>query len=168
VGTINPGAGYQAGTTYPGAANTTTYSSNYYTAGPQQGVYPGTATGATPGYTSRGMPGMAGYNAVNPMATTLAPGYNYAGTAGMPYATGTTTGNSPAYGAPGYYTMQPQTYPVRQRRGLFGFWRRNRVAYPASPSGAMTYGTTPSGYATYGTTTYYSTPATYTYRTSPY
>lgn len=125
---------------------------------------PGSAgTGAlTPGYTNRAMPGMTGYNSVNPMATTMAPGYYYAGTAGMPYAT---RGYNSMYVTPGnYYVTQPGTYPVRQRRGLLGglFRRRNRVAYPAT-----TYGTTPYGYTTYGTTTY-TAPTTYTYTTAPY
>ncbi len=177
-GTVHTGSGYQAGTIYPGTTNTTTYSSNSYAPGAQTGTYPGPSTGATPGYTNRVMPGMAGYNAVNPMATAMAPGYYYAGTAGMPYATYNTPGYSSMYVTPGYYGTQVQTYTVRPRRGLFG--RRNRVVYPASPSG-YTYGTTPYGYNTYGTTTYspygystystttYSTvPGSYTYSTSPY
>ena len=71
----------------------------------------------------------------------------------MPYATGATTG---------YYPTQYQTYPVRQRRGLFGglFRRRNRVVYPGSPYGT-TYATTPYGNNATGYTTY-------TYTTSPY
>jgi len=177
-GTVNAGTGYQPGTTYPGTANTTTYSSNYYALGAQEGTYPGPSTGATPGYTNRVMPGMAGYNAVNPMATTMAPSYYYAGTGGMPYATYNTPGSSSGYVTPGYYGTQVQNYTVRPRRGLFG--RRNRVVYPASPYG-NTYGTSPYGYNTYGNTTYspygyssystttYSTvPGTYYYRTAPY
>jgi hypothetical protein len=167
---VNPagGAPVYPGTTTPGtinpaAAPTTTYSSNYYAPGAQQGVYPGTGTAVTPGYTNSVMPGMAGYNSVNPMATTMAPGYYYAGTAGMPYAAGAPTRYSSMYVTPGYSTA-PQTYTVQQRRGLFGgmFRRRNRVAYPAT-----TYGTAPYGYTTYGTTTY-TAPGTYTYSTSPY
>jgi len=177
-GTVNAGTGYQPGTTYPGTANTTTYSSNYYAPGAQEGTYPGPSTGATPGYTNRVMPGMAGYNAVNPMATTMAPSYYYAGTGGMPYATYNTPGSSSGYVTPGYYGTQVQNYTVRPRRGLFG--RRNRVVYPASPYGNA-YGTSPYGYNTYGNTTYspygyssysnttYSTvPGTYYYRTAPY
>jgi hypothetical protein len=156
---VNPAG---ATTAYPGS--TTTYSSNYYAPGVQQGGYPGTYTAATPGYTGRVMPGMAGYNSVNPMGTTMAPPYYYAGSAGMPYATYNTPGYSSMYVTPGSYTVQPQTYTVQQRRGLFGglFRRRGRVAYPASPYG-YTYGSYPSGYTTYGTTTYYTTPGTYTY-----
>jgi hypothetical protein len=178
AGIGTPATGYQAGTPYPGAANTTTYSSNYYAPGYQAGTYPGPNTGATPGYTNRVMPGMAGYNAVNPMATTMAPGYYYAGTAGMPYATYNTPGYSSMYVTPGAYNTQVQPYAVRPRRGLFG--RRNRVAYPASPYGSS-YGTSPYGYNTYGNTTYspygnstYSTttyssfPGTTTYSTAPY
>ncbi len=152
------------GTVNPAAANTTTYSSSYYAPGTQQGVNTGTGTAATPGYTNRVMPGMAGYNSVNPMGTTMTPGYYYAGTAGMPYTTGATTGYSSMYVTPGYYTTQPQTYSVQQRRGLFGgmFRRRNRVVYSSSP-----YGTYPYGYTTTGYTTY-TTPGTYTYSTSPY
>jgi hypothetical protein len=167
-GTINTGTGYQTGATYPGAPNTTTYSSNYYAPGVQAGTYPGPSTGATPGYTNRVMPGMAGYNAVNPMATTMAPGYYYAGTGGMPYATYNTPGYSSMYVTPGYYPTQVQNYTVRPRRGLFG--RRNRVVYPASPYGT-TYGSSPYGYNTYGSTTYspygYSTNSTTTYSTVP-
>ena len=54
------------------------------------------------------------------------------------------------------------TYPVRQRRGLFGglFRRRNRVVYPGSPTGRPMRrprtATPRTGY-----TTYY-TPGTYT------
>jgi len=167
-GIVNTGTGYQPGTTYPGAANTTTYSSNYYAPGAQAGTYPGPSTGATPGYTNRVMPGMAGYNSVNPMATTMAPGYYYAGTGGMPYATNNTTGYSPNYVTPGSYGTQVQNYTARPRRGLFG--RRNRVTYPASPYG-NTYGTSPYGYNTYGNTTYspygYSSYSTTTYSTVP-
>jgi hypothetical protein len=104
------------------------------------------------------MPGMTGYNSVNPMGTTMAPGYYYAGTAGTPYTTST-----PAYGTNGYSTAQP--YMV-QRRGLFG--RRNRIVYPASPYGATTYQTAPSAYTTYGTTTYSTTPGVYNYGNSNY
>jgi hypothetical protein len=146
------------GTVNPAAANTTTYSSSYYAPGAQQGVNTGAGTVATPGYTSQTMPGIAGYNSVNPMGTTMVPGNYYTGTAGTPYTTGATTGYSSMYVTPGYYTAQPQTYQVQQRRGLFGgmFRRRNRVVYPASP-----YGYTTTGYTTY------TTPGTYTYYTSP-
>jgi hypothetical protein len=123
---------------------------NAATPGVMQGTYPGSATGVTPGYTSRIMPGMQGYNAVNPMATTMAPSYYYAGTAGMPAAT---------------YGTQTGPYVV-QRRGLFG--RRNRVVYPASPYGYSTYGTTPGGYSPYQATTYYTRPNVYTYGSPVY
>jgi hypothetical protein len=150
-------------TGYPGTM--TNYSSNYY----QAGTYPGTYTGATPGYVNRTMPGMAGYNSVNPMATTMAPGYYYAGTAGMPYATYNTPGYAPTYGNTAYYTTQPYGSTVQQRRGLFGglFRRRNRVTYPATTYGSP-YGTTPYGYSGYTTTTYYTAPGTYTYGSYPY
>jgi hypothetical protein len=150
-------------TTYPGTP--TYYSSNYY----QAGSYPGTYTGATPGYTNRNMPGMAGYNSVNPMATTMAPGYYYAGTGGMPYATYNTPGYAPTYSTTGYYPTQPYGYTAQPRRGLFGgmFRRRNRVTYPATTYG-YPYGTTPSGYTTYSNTTYYTAPGTYVYGASPY
>jgi hypothetical protein len=124
----------------------------------------GTYTGATPGYTNRTMPNMAGYNSVNPMATTMAPGYYYAGTAGMPYATYSNPGYSSGYVYPGYNTTTYQTYNVRPRRGLFG--RRNRVAYPVSPYGYNTYSngySSPYGYSSYATTTYYSAPGGYGY-----
>ena len=87
---------------------------------------------------------------------TLIHEHYYAGTAGTPYARGATTGYSSMYVTPGYYTTQPGTYAVQQRRGLFGgiFRRRNRVVYPSTP-----YGYTTSGYNTY------SGPVTYT--TSP-
>jgi hypothetical protein len=169
-GTVTPGR-YAPGAAYPqGTYGATTYSSNYYAPGFQQGTYPAAAnTAASPGYTGRVMPGMAGYNSVNPMGTTMAPGYYYAGTAGMPYATGATTGYSSMYVAPGYYSTQPQTYTVQQRRGLFGglFRRRNRVVYSSGPYGT-TYGTAPSGYTT--TSGYYpaTTPGTYYYTPSPY
>ncbi len=156
-----------AGTTtaYPGT--TTNYSANYA----QPGSYPGTYTGATPGYTGRTMPGMVGYNSVNPMGTTMAPPYYYAGSAGMPYATYSNPGYASGYAYPAYTNTTYQTYPVRQRRGLFGFGRRNRVVYPASPYGYNTYSNganSPYGYSTYGTTTYYSTPGSYSYGTYPY
>jgi hypothetical protein len=161
----NPAVTYPQGTRIvPG----TTYSSNYYAPGAQQGVYPATGTAATPGYTGQVMPGMAGYNSVNPMGTTMAPGYYYAGTAGMPYATSPTRGYSSMYVTPGYYNTQPQTYTVQQRRGLFGgmFRRRNRVVYTTSPYGTnYYYGTSPYGYTTAGSnmvtapgTTYVTTP----------
>ena len=93
-GTV-PGTQYAPGTVIPGTPGATTYSSNYYAPGTQAGTNPASVTAATPGYAGQVMPGMAGYNSVNPMGTTMAPGYYYAGTAGMPYATSTT---------PGYYT----------------------------------------------------------------
>jgi hypothetical protein len=148
---VNPAG---TGTTYPATAT------NMYPAG----SYPGTYTGATPGYTNQLMPGMTGYNSVNPMATTMAPGYYYAGTAGMPYATYGTPAYSSGLGYPGYNTMPVQNFSGRMRRGLFG--RRNRVAYPAVPYGYNTYGnaySSPYSYSTYGTTTYYSAPASYSY-----
>jgi hypothetical protein len=190
TGTVVNPAGAGGVQTYPG---TTTYSSNYYAPGARVGTYPGTSTGATPGYANRVMPGMAGYNTVNPMPTTMAPGYYYAGTGGMPYATYNTPGSySSGNVTPGYYNTQAQTYPIQPRRGLFGFGRRNRMVYPASPYGTTTnspygystYGTTtyspynssvygnraysPSGYSTYGTTTYSTVPGTYTYGAAPY
>jgi hypothetical protein len=89
----------------PGASNPAqgNYAANAMTnavPGLQQGAYyPGTAPSATPGYAGRVMPGMVGYDSVNPMGTTMAPGYYYAGTAGMPYAT---YNNTPGYGYPYY------------------------------------------------------------------
>jgi hypothetical protein len=160
-GMMAPGTTYTRGVTNAMQGN---YPANPATSaipGVQQGTYPGTATGAAPGYVSRVMPGMSGYNSVNPMATTMAPGYYYAGTAGMP----STTYNSPGYVTPGYYGTQTGPYVV-QRRGLFG--RRNRIVYPASPYGSTTYGTSPSGYTTYGTPTYSTTPGAYTYGTTTY
>jgi hypothetical protein len=171
VGNNAPGNANPTGTNpmppgTPGEWNYRAYPavSNAYSSGVQQGNYPGTATAATPGYTSRVMPGMNGYNAVNPMATTMAPGYYYADTAGMPYATSNTPTYSP-YGTTGYYTAPTQGYVV-QRRGLFG--RRNRVVYSGSPYGTNAYGSYPSGYTNYGTTTYYTTPGTYNYGTTTY
>jgi hypothetical protein len=150
-------------TNYPGAP--TSYSSNYY----QAGTYPGTYTGATPGYTNQIMPGMAGFNSVNPMGTTMAPGYYYAGTGGMPYATSNTAGYTPTNGNTGSYTRQPFGNMFQQRRGLFGglFRRRNRVSYPATTFGSP-LGTTPYGYTTYSNTTYYTAPGSYVYGSSPY
>lgn len=192
-GAANGGQTFTPGLANPGEWNYRSNSSNTYANRAEQGIYPGPATGATPGYTSRVMPGMGGYNGVNPMGTTMAPGYYYAGTAGMPYATynsqGTNGGGMPyQYGAttayprsyitPGYNGTQIQGYTY-QRRGLFG--RRNRIVYPAnspgnaygsysaSPNGYSTYGAAPSGYNTaYGTTTYYSSPGSYSYGTYPY
>ena len=152
-GTVNAGTAYApAGTTYSG------YPTTARTPGVMQGTYPANVTAATPGYAGRAMPGMTGYNSVNPMGTTMAPGYYYAGTAGTPYTTYT-----PANGTNSYYTSQPY---VMQRRGLFG--RRNRIAYPASPYGTTTYQTAPPAYTTYGTTTYYSTPGVYNYGNPTY
>lgn len=156
-----PGTAGNVGNQANQMGTTGTNPANAAAPGVVQGTYPGTATGATPGYTSRVMPGMEGYNSVNPMATTMAPSYYYAGTAGMPYA----TYNTPGYVTPGTYSTTTGPYVV-QRRGLFG--RRNRVAYPASPYGYTTYGTTPSGYTTYGTTTYSTTPGTYSYGSPMY
>jgi len=152
-GTVN------AGTAYAPNATTSAYPSTTGAPGMMQGTYPASVTAATPGYVGRTMPGMAGYNNVNPMGTTMAPGYYYAGTAGTPY----TTYNTPGYGNTGYYSTQP--YAV-QRRGLFG--RRNRITYPASPYGYTTYQSAPSAYTTYGTTTYYTTPGVYSYGNSTY
>jgi len=177
---INPAAGATnsgtAGPLPPGTPGEWNYRSSNPTNNYAPGTYPGTSTAATPGYTNRVMPGMAGYNAVNPMPTTMAPGYYYADTAGMPYATYNNqgAGNSPyGYGpttaypstyAPGTYVGGAPGYVV-QRRGLFG--RRSRVAYPAGTYGYSGYGTSPSGYSTYGTTTYSTTPGTYTYGAYP-
>ncbi len=111
------------------------------------------------------MPGMAGYNSVNPMGTTMAPGYYYAGTGGLPYATGATTGYSSTYVSPNYYTegyvVPPQRGVVVQpRRGFFGgAFRRNRVVYSSSPYGNA------NGYSGYG----YNNGATYSgYNTTGY
>lgn len=165
-GTANPGNTNPMPPGTPGEWNyrANPAATNAYAPGVQQGNYPGTATAATPGYTSRVMPGMNGYNSVNPMATTMAPGYYYAGTAGMPYATYNTP-NYSSYGTTGYNAAPTQGYVV-QRRGLFG--RRNRVVYPSSPYGSNAYGSYPSGYSNYGTTTYYSTPGSSNYGTTTY
>ena len=159
--TMAPGTTYTPGVTNAMQGNYAVNPATSAVPGFQQGTYPGTVTGAAPGYVSRVMPGMSGYNSVNPMATTMAPGYYYAGTAGMP----STTYSSPGYITPGYHGTQTGPYVV-QRRGLFG--RRNRIVYPSSPYGYTTYGTNPSGYTTYGTTTYYTTPGAYTYGTTTY
>jgi len=178
-GTPATGTAYNPGLANPGEWNYRSNAAGTYAPTAAQGIYPGTATAATPGYTNRVMPGMGGYNSVNPMATTMAPGYYYAGTAGMPYATynqgysgtspygyGPTTAYPGTYMSPGYNATG---YTV-QRRGLFG--RRNRIVYPASPYRYSTYGTTTysnyPGTSGYGTTTYYSAPTTYTYGTYPY
>jgi hypothetical protein len=150
--------------TNPGEWNHRNNSSNYANANYQQGAYPSTATASNPGYTGRDMPGMAGYNNVNPMGTTMAPSYYYAGTAGMPYATYPNAGYASGTAYPGYTTTTYQNYSVRPRRGLFG--RRGRVVYPATPSGYTMYSngySYPYGYSSYGTTTYYSTPGAYPY-----
>jgi hypothetical protein len=189
VPSTNPGATYTPGLANPGEWNYRSNAPNTNAARAAQGIYPGTATAATPGYTSREMPGMGGYNGVNPMGTTMAPSYYYAGTAGMPYATynspgmygaggapspyGATTAYPNSYITPGYNATQVQGYTY-QRRGLFG--RRNRVVYPANTYGATTYGTYPgttyraypSGYTTYSTTTYYPNSGSYTYGSYPY
>jgi hypothetical protein len=171
----------QPGNVSPAPGASGTYAPNAFAPRGTQGGYPGPATAATPGYTGRNMPGMAGYNTVNPMGTTMSPPYYYAGSAGMPYATYNTPGYTGAAGAPSMYgptTAYPSGYITPgtnvtqfqnyrfQRRGLFG--RRNRVVYPASPYGSSSYGSYPSGYTTYGTTTYYSAPGTYSYGTNPY
>lgn len=181
---VNPGAGYSPTNVYSSTPyNGSAYSSNYYVPGAQEGVSPSSAiTAATPGYTNRVMPGMAGYNSVNPMATTMAPGYYYAGTAGLPYGTSASTGYSTTYVAPNYDT---QGYVVRPRRGLFGMRRRNRVVYTTSPYGTNSYGNTTYGYNNgmtsngygngwsspgYNTTGYttVTTPGSYYYTTAPY
>ncbi len=182
---VNPGAGYSPANVYSSTPyNGSAYSSNYYAPGAQEGVAPSSAiTAATPGYTNRVMPGMAGYNSVNPMATTMAPGYYYAGTAGLPYATGASTGYSTTYVAPNYYT---QGYVPQSRRGLFGLRRRNRVVYTTSPYGTNYYSNTTYGYNNgmtynngygngwsspgYNTTGYttVTTPGSYYYTTAPY
>jgi hypothetical protein len=126
----NAVTGYQAGTPYPGAANMTTYSSNYSAPGYQAGTYPGPSTGATPGYTNRVMPGMAGYNDINPMATTMAPGYYYAGTGGMPYAT---------YNTPGYSSMYGDGYPYNGYASGYGYGYPYNATAPAAPSVGVTY-----------------------------
>jgi PDZ domain len=105
-----PGRTYTPGVGNPARGN---YAANAMTnavPGFQQGTYPGTATGATPGSTGRVMLGVAGYNSVNPMGTTMAPGYYYANTAGMPYAT---YNNTPGYGYPyyGYGNAYGYGYP---------------------------------------------------------
>ncbi|MHB1562294.1 MAG: hypothetical protein ACYC61_33045, partial [Isosphaeraceae bacterium] len=142
---VNPGAGYSPANVYSSTPyNGSAYSSNYFVPGAQEGVTQSSQmTSATPGYTNRVMPGMAGYNSINPMATTMAPGYYYAGTAGMPYATGASTGYSNTYVAPNYYTPG---YVAQPRRGLFGMRRRNRVVYTTSPYGTNYYGNTTYGY----------------------
>jgi hypothetical protein len=131
TGIGNAVTGYQAGTPYPGAANLTTYSTNDSAPGYQAGTYPGPGTGATPGYTNRVMPGMAGYNDINPMATTMAPGYYYAGTGGMPYAT---------YNTPGYSSMYGNGYPYSGSASGYGYGvPYYATAYPG-PSVGVTYG----------------------------
>ncbi len=179
---VNPGAGYSPANVYSSTPyNGSAYSSYYFVPGAQEGVTQSSRiTGATPGYAGRVMPGMAGYNSINPMGTTMAPGYYYAGTAGMPYATGATTGYSNTYVSPNYYS---QGYVMRPRRGLFGR-RRNRVVYTASPYATPYYGNTtygsnngmtyngPSngwsspGYNTTGYTTV-TAPGSYYYTTAP-
>ncbi len=168
-----PGQTYTPGLANPGEWNYRTNPNASYASQANQGIYPGTSTAATPGYTGRLMPGMGTYNAVNPMGTTMAPGYYYAGTAGLPYATYNAPGYSGnnvmpyAYGATTAYPttyMAPRYTPTR--RGLFG--RRNRVVYPASPYGYNnSYGSYPSGYTTYSSTTY-TTPGSYTAGPYPY
>lgn len=128
----------------------------------------------TPGYTNRVMPGMVGYNSVNPMSTTMAPSYYYARSAGLPYATYNSSVYNNAGGAPMTYgatTAYPSTVmspgynatiqPQYRRRGLFG--RRNRVFYRSTPY-RYYYDTPYNGYSTYGTTGYYSGPGAVGYR----
>jgi len=169
--TANAGTRYTPGLANPGEWNYRSNAPNTYAPRAEQGRFPGSATGATPGYTGEVMPGMGGYNAVNPMGTTMAPFYYYARTAGMPYATynssaynnavgapmtyGATTAYPSAVMSPGYNATQIQPYGY-QRRGLFG---RRRVSYPASP-----YSYPTSGYSTYGSTGYYTGPGAVGYR----
>lgn len=155
TGALNAQPNMVPGTNSAGITNNRTYSSNYV-----PGTQPVTTPGAvmtTPPATSGavGMPGM-GYST----ATTMAPGTYYQG--GVP------AGYSSMYVAPGYTTAAPtyyttQTYPVRQRRGLFGglFRRRNAQVYTTAPYG-YTYGTAP------GTYTYTAAPGAYTYAPAPY
>jgi len=91
-GTVNAGSAYA-----PRGATYSAFPTTAGTPGVMQGTYPTNVTAATPGYVGRTMPGMTGYNSVNPMGTTMVPGYYYAGTAGMPYAT---YNNTPGYGYP--------------------------------------------------------------------
>ena len=127
--------GYVApGTVNAGPMNRQTYSSNYV---------PGTQAVTTPGVA------VGGINSVNPMGTTMPIGTYYSGAGVGPYGVyPRTTTYSSMYVTPGYttagqtyYTTPVQTYPIRQRRGLFGglFGRRNRV-YATSP---YTYGCGP-------------------------
>lgn len=183
----NAGQTYTPGLANPGEWNYRSNPNASYANQANQGIYPGTSTAATPGYTGRLMPGMGGYNSVNPMGTTMAPGYYYAGSAGLPYATYNTPGNPAGTAMPYAYgatTAYPTTYMNRgyggapaqgysmPRRGLFG--RRNRVVYPASPYGSNNnYGSYPSGYTTYGApgtygNTTYTTPGSYTNGAYPY
>jgi hypothetical protein len=107
------------------------------------------------------MPNM-GYNAVNPMGTTMAPGTYYQG-AGFGPSGVPATRYSSMYVTPSYYSTPTQTYMTRPRRGLFGglFRRGNRQVYSTSPY-TYTYATTP------GTYTYGTAPGTYTYAPAPY
>jgi hypothetical protein len=130
TGIGNAVTGYQGVAPYPGAVNRTTYSSNDSAPGYQAGTYPGPSTGATPGYTSRVMPGMAGYNDINPMATTMAPGYYYAGTGGMPYAT---------YNTPGYSSMYGSGYPYPGSASGYGYGVPYDATAYAAPGAGVTY-----------------------------
>jgi hypothetical protein len=140
--------GYVApGTVNAGTTNNQAYSSNYV---------PGTQTVTTPGVATGGI------NSVNPMGTTMPIGSFYSGAGVGPYGVyPRTTTYSSMYVTPGYttagqtyYTTPVQTYPIRQRRGLFGglFGRRNNV-YTTAPY-TYTYGTAPGTYYTYGTAPY--------------
>ncbi|MGP0064231.1 MAG: hypothetical protein ACLQGP_11605 [Isosphaeraceae bacterium] len=139
--------GYVApGTVNAETTNNPAYSSYYV---------PGTQTVTTPGVA------IGGINSVNPMGTTMPIGTYYSGAGVGPYSVyPRTTTYSSMYVTPGYttagqtyYTTPVQTYPIRQRRGLFGglFGRRNRV-YTTAPY-TYTYGTAPGTY-TYGTAPY--------------
>ena len=132
--------------------------SSYYVPGTQPVTSPGATTMAPYTMGAIGVPG-TGYSSVNPMGTTMAPGT---------YTQGAAIASTPATWAPSTYTTTGyyspvQTYPVRQRRGLFGgmFGRRNRQVYSTGVP-AYSYGTAP------GTYTYTPAPGTYTYAPSPY
>jgi len=145
--TNNPVAGAMAnqglvvpGTSNTGVINNPTSASNYVPA-----IHPGT----TPSI------GAGGLNAVNPMATTMPIGSYTSGAGVGPTGMLPGTTYSSRYVTPGYtnagqtyYTTPTQTYPVRQRRGLFGgmFRRRNRQVYTTAPT-TYTYGTVPGTYS---------------------
>ncbi len=149
--TIYPSTATPAAVNNPAALTNRTYSS-YYVPGTQ---------GTTPGAGAIGVPGM-GYNTVNPMGTTMAPGTYYSGAGYTPYGVPTTTYSS-MYVTPGF-TTPIQTYSTVPRRGLFGgMFRRNRQVYTTAPY-TYTYGTAPSTY----TYSYGTVPGTYTYTQAPY